>query len=257
MPEDKYQISIKANFINILLLEDELKYFDLILSKPINGMESWIEKLRATRSVFLPLHNLKDLTTKLNIQNQPEFSKLTRALRKRLEFSNHFRNKGIGHLDSTLLERAVQWHPFVFVDTGNETDELRLADAHRAIIESCINSFVDKEGVQKEFGHEVDLAYPKDANEFYGYLKSIVEDSLQWLLNAKAILKSKIKFHTKEDIFELASVAGATNFNLREDSNLEFSESESKVMISKGLDELEADGLDKKTITLLKSKFEI
>lgn len=52
MTEEKYQITAKAHYINLLLLKDELKYFDVLLSKKIVGSESWLTKLRATRSVF-------------------------------------------------------------------------------------------------------------------------------------------------------------------------------------------------------------
>jgi hypothetical protein len=45
-------------------------------------MRDWIEKLRATRAVFLTLYNIKDLTTKLRIQNLPEHTAKTKSLRK-------------------------------------------------------------------------------------------------------------------------------------------------------------------------------
>jgi hypothetical protein len=257
MEENKYQIGIKANFISLMLLKDELKHFDLILSKPIEGMRDWIEKLRATRAVFLTLYNIKDLTTKLRIQNLPEHTAKTKSLRKKLELANHFRNKGIGHLDTELLKRAVQWNPLMLVKEQKDTTELRLADAHRAVIESCINSYIDKDGVQKEFGHEIDLFYPKDIEEFYEYLKSIVVDSLEWMSFSKNILNEKINYHTTEDIFELASVAGATNFDLKGNSDLNFCKADSKINMGRGLEKLASQGLPQDVINLIKSKYEI
>ncbi|MCC4833830.1 hypothetical protein LMH66_14395 [Shewanella sp. 10N.7] len=257
MEEEKYQIDIKANYINLLLLEDELKHFDLILSKPIKEMLGWVEKLRTTRSVFLTLYNIKDVTSKLRIQSPNEYVVKTKALRKKLELANHIRNKGIGHLDTTLLKRAVQWNPLMFVKTGKETEELRLADAHRAVLESCINSYIDNDGVQKEFGHEVDLFYPKDTEEFYGYLNLIVQESLDWLSDSKEILSAQIKYHSIEDIFELSSVAAATNFDLKGKSDLSFCKKDSKNNIKEGLEKLVEHGVSPEAINLIKNKYEI
>ena len=257
MEEDKYQIDIKANYINLLLLEDELKHFDTILSKPIKEMQGWIEKLRATRGVFITLYNIKDVTSKLRIHNPAEYVAKTKVVRKKLELANHIRNKGIGHLDTTLLKRAVQWNPLIFVETGKETDDLRLADAHRAVLESCINSYIDNDGVQKEFGHEVDLFYPKDTEEFYDYLKSVVQESLDWLAESKEILNAQIKYHSTEDIFELSSVAGATNFDLKGESDLGFCKDESKRRISEGLEKLAEHGVPREAINLIQGKYEI
>ncbi len=64
MEEDKYQITEKANFINLLLLEDEIKHFDIILSKQVKNISDWQEKLRTTRAVFMTLYNVKDVTNK-------------------------------------------------------------------------------------------------------------------------------------------------------------------------------------------------
>ena len=63
---------------------------------------------------------------------------------KELSFANHFRNRGIGHLNDTLLKRAVQWRPQIFFEGFNDSNEFQLIEAQRAIIESCINSFIDK-----------------------------------------------------------------------------------------------------------------
>lgn len=257
MDESKYQVESKAIYINLMMLEDELTYFDHILSKDIQDIHDLIEKLRATRGVFLTLYNVKDVSTKLKVKDQPEHTNKTRSLRRRLDFANHVRNKGIGHLDSSLLKRAVQWNPLMFVDVDKQPKELRLADAHRAVIESCINSYIDSDGIQKIFGHEIDLAYPNEANEFYGYLKKLVTDSLDWISDSITFLHSNIEFHTQDDIQELASVAATTDFNLKVEQVLYYSEQESKVKISRGLDVLRDEGISEEVINKLKKKYEI
>lgn len=257
MDDSKYQVDTKAIYINLMMLEDELINFDHILSKGIQDIHDWIEKLRATRSVFLSLYNVKEASNKIRIEDQSEYTNKTRSLRRELEFANHVRNKGIGHLDTNLLKRAVQWNPLMFVEVDEQPKELRLADAHRTVIESCINSYINNEGIQKVFGHEIDLGYPNDASEFYKYLKKLVDDSLEWLSESISILHSKINFHTKADIQELASVAGATNFNLDDEPALIYSEEESKARISRGLDSLRDEGVSEDFINKLKKKYEI
>jgi hypothetical protein len=257
MDDSKYQVETKAIYINLMMLEDELTYFDHILSKGIQDIHDWIEKLRATRGVFLTLYNVKDASTKLRVQDQPEHTNKTRSLRRELEFANHVRNKGIGHLDTILLKRAVQWNPLMFVEVDKQPKELRLADAHRAVIESCINSYINNEGIQQVFGHEIDLVYPNDADEFYKYLKKLVDNSLEWISDSISILHSQIDFHTQDDIQELASVAGATNFNLKDEQVLHYSKEESKVKISRGLDKLRDEGISDDVISKLKKKYEI
>lgn len=257
MDDSKYQIETKATYIALMLLEDELTYFDRILSNRIHDIYDWIEKLRATRSVFLSLYNVKDVSTKLKVQDQPEFTRKTRLLRRELEFANYVRNKGIGHLDTSLLKRAVQWNPLMFVEVDKQPKELRLADAHRSVIESCVNSYINNEGIQIIFGHEIDLAYPSDANIFYKYLKNLVDNSLEWISASIALLHSQIDFHTQDDIQELASVAGATNFNLKDEQILHYSKEESKARISRGLDRLRDEGISDKVISKLKKKYEV
>lgn len=257
LDEDKYQISMKSNYINIILLEDEINCFNIIFSKKIDNINDWIEKLRTTRSIFLTLYNIKDVTIKLKIKSVKEHIAKTRSLRKKLEFANHFRNKGIGHLDTTLLNRAVQWETFIFLENDKENELLILANSHKAVIESCINSYLNSEGTQKEFGHEIDLAYPGDNQEFYSYLELLVREAVEWLQSSRQILHSQIKFHTKDEVFELAAVAGATNFNLKGDSDLNYCEDYSKKIISKGLEKIAGHDVKQVDIDVLKKKYEI
>lgn len=253
--QSKYQIETKANYINLILLEDELIKLDETLSRAIRDAYDWIEKLRATRAVFLTLYNISEVSNRLMIQGQPEYAKKTRELRKQLEFPNHARNKGIGHLDIDLLKRAAQWDPLMFVEAENQSREFRLATAQRIVIESCINSFINKEGVQKTFGHEIDLSYKNDIDEFYEYLKNLIAISLEWLSNSIKILPAEIDFHTKDDIFELASVASETDFNLKNKQILHYSKEESKIRISRGLDDLKKNGVPDDIIDNLKKKY--
>ncbi|WP_176718928.1 hypothetical protein, partial [Methylophaga muralis] len=64
-------------------------------------------------------------------------------------------------------------------------------------------------------------------------------------------------FHTQDDILELASVAGATNFNLKDEQVLNYCKDESKDRIRQGLDKLSDEGMSDDIISKLKKKYEI
>lgn len=257
MTEDKYQISTKAQYINLLLLKDELEYFDGVMSGVIADPESWLAKLRATRSVFLTLNNVKDATDRIQVKGDEEFVAKTRKLRKDLIFANHFRNRGIGHLNDTLLKRAVQWSPQIFYESSRDNVVFQVIEAQRTIIESCINSFIDKDGVQKVFGTEIDLMYPPNAKEFFNYLSEIVNGAIVWLSESASILLHSIDHHSDEEIQELAAIAGQTNFDLKAESDLEFSVEEMREKFSNAMEALEQHGAKPEILEFLRERIQI
>jgi len=254
MTDDKYQINTKSQYINLLLLKDELQYFDGVLSEVTSDAETWLTKLRVTRSVFLTLNNVKDAADRIQVDSGREFVAKTRKLRKDLIFANHFRNRGIGHLNDTLLKRAVQWSPQLFYEESKENESFKLVEAQRTIIESCINSFIDKDGAQKVFGTEIDLMYPPNAKQFFTYLSEIVNEAIGWLSEAIAILLNSIDHHTHEEIQELAAIAGQTNFDLKTESDLTFSPEEMRDSFISVIEELEKQGTDPKILEFLREK---
>ena len=72
MTEERYQITTKAHYINLLLLRNELRHFDKVLAETISDSEIWLTKLRATRSVFLTLNNVKDISNRIRIKGSKE-----------------------------------------------------------------------------------------------------------------------------------------------------------------------------------------
>ena len=257
MEEDKYQFREKSQYLNFLILKDELQTVDSVLSQHIKESKDLLTKFRATRSVFLVLNNVKDAADRVQIKASEDFIKKTRNLKKKLIFANHFRNRGIGHLDAALLNRAVQWSPQIFYESAKENELFRLIESHRAIIESCINSFIDTEGTQKVFGTEIDLMYPPNAKQFYSYLSEMVTEAISWLSDALTITFEEIDHHTDEEIQELAAIAGQTNFNLKENAEYSYSIEEHREVLSNTIKTLEEDGTDPKTIEYIRSKFEI
>lgn len=217
MNKEKYQITEKSNYLNILILIDELQSYNTSLSDD-------------------------------NV-------KFSRNLKKKLAFANHFRNRAVGHLNETLLERAVQWSPQIFSSASKENLKFKIAEAHRVIIEACTNSFINHEGIQKVFNTEIDLMYPPDAELFFTHLQELVTESLEWLTISAESTLSSIQHHDENEIKELAAIAAKTNFNLKEESQYSYPQEVQKVQIQKVIKELEKRGTEKKIIEFIKSQF--
>lgn len=253
MSREKYQIKEKANFLNLLLLKDDLIHFHRLLDRPTKNTDDWLHKLRNTRQVFLILDNVREAALKINLKGTKTYTEHTRQIRKTLSFVNHFRNKAIGHLDHTLLERAVQWHPSLFSTDHKDDEEFRIIEGHRAVIESSINSFIDEGGKQKIFETEIDLMYPPDHDLFYQYLWKVVTDSIEWLSNSLAILSAEIKYHTRDEMGEIAAIAGQTEFNLKLKSDLTYNEAETKKAFDNSIEKMKSLGVKKEIVELLEN----
>ena len=121
-------------------------------------------------------------------------------------------------------------------------------------MESTINSYLNEDGEQKVFKTEIDFLYPPDAEQFFGFLSSIVKQSISWLVSALEIIKSEIKLHSGNKVKEMGSIAGKTNFNLKDESNYTFSEEEMRESIVSVIEKFREMGTDEKVIEFLENK---
>lgn len=250
-----YNIKEKAQFIRLTILLHDLQCYDEALQEKISDKHSLTQKFRNTRNVFVSLHNLKDALSDIQVDLGPDFISRTRKLRKELEFVGHVRNKGVGHLDKKLLERAAQWMPQIFYESSKENDDYIIFECYRAVLETSINSHINSEGEQKVFSTDIDLLYPENGQRFFAYLSFLVNESISWLSEAKESVKSQIDFHTEENITELSSVAGQTNFDLKSESSSEFSEDETRQRLLSAIEKLEEIGAEQRIIDFVKKEF--
>jgi hypothetical protein len=248
MNKDTYQISRKAEFILLTILLHDLTCFDKELQESISDKDSLIRKFRITRNVFVSLHNLKDSLNRIRVSRDEEFISKTRALRRELELITHIRNKGVGHLDRNLLERAAQWMPQIFNEGTKFNEDYIVFECYRAIMEASVNSYLNESGEQKNFSTEIDFLYPPDAKLFYEFLSRTVNDSMDWLSQAREIVKSEIDFYQNDKIKELAFVAANTNFNLNAESNYKFNEDEMKARTLSVIEMMREIGADERVI---------
>jgi hypothetical protein len=252
LSKEKYQIARKADYVGLKIILNELLYFHKDIQLTILDKKSLAFRMRSTLNVFVPLHNLKDAINRIRINSINDFVLKTRKLRKELEFISHIRNKGAGHIDNEMLERAVQWHPHIFNESTKENDDYLSFECYRAVIESGINSYICKEGIQKVFETEVDLLYPPDAKQFYDFLGNLISNSIDWIYEALEIIKSEINFHSNEQVIEYAAIAAKTSFNLKEESPLEFDALETENKLKEAIEQIKnMDGTDPKVIEFM------
>lgn len=251
MSKEKYQIPEKARWLRLRLLIDELDSYKRTLQVERDDIDAWNQLLRHTRSIFIILHNISEELQRIHLNDTEQVNR-KRALLKKLKFASHVRNKGVGHLNETMSERAVQWMPQLFTKEGlADNGTIRLATAQHAVIEACVNSYIDNSGVQKQFGTEIDLHYPPDQRAFFEYMGSTVDEAKSLLATVLANLDSSIVRHRWADAKELYAVAGKTEFDLRGRTDLSFSEAESAKAFSKAVAALEQMGVDDRVVEFL------
>ena len=255
MSKEKYQIQRKSDFICLTILLHDLKCFDEELSEPTKDIDAIINKMRNARNVFVSLHNLKDSMNRIRIHGgEAQFISETRRLRRDLDFIVHIRNKGVGHLDRTLLERAAQWVPELFHVNSYENDNYLTFMAYKAVLESAINSYLNEKGKQKVFETEIDFFYPPNAEQFFIFLSDIVKRSIAWLETMRDAVGEEINLHSDDMVKEMSAVAGGTNFNLEEESYFEFSEEEMKNRIVSVIERIREMGIEESSIKLLENR---
>lgn len=254
MSKEKYQIPRKSDFICLTILLHDLKCFDEELSEGIEDIGTLVRKMRNTRNVFVSLHNLKDSMNRIRIDGEAQFVSDAKSLRRDLDFIVHIRNKGVGHLDRVLLERAAQWIPEIFHVNSHENDDYLTFLSYKAVLESTINSYLNEDDEQKIFKTEIDFLYPPNSEQFFGFLSDIVKRSITWLENAREIVRSGIELHSDEQVKEMGAIAGQTNFNLKDESSFTFSEEEMKKCIASAIEKLREIGAEEKVIHFLENK---
>lgn len=251
MNAEKYQIKEKAQYLNLLLLKDDLTYFHGMLCSTAKGADGWLNQLRNTRQVFLILDNVRAAAQNINLKGSKAYTEQTRQIRRELLFVNHFRNKAVGHLDHTLLERAVQWTPSLFSEDSKNNEKVQTIEGHRAVIEAAINSYLDDEGIQKVFKTEIDLLYPANYDLFYQYLWKVVTNSIDWVSQALSMISSKIEYHNCKEMHKIASISGQTEFNLKLESTLSYVEAESNKAFEKSIVKIKEMGIKPEVIAFL------
>lgn len=204
---------IKEKYFRTILIKDDIT----IYHKELSEETDWNKKLRLFKNCFIALDILRDSFCHFNmlLKNEKKLTEKAKDLKKRLTFINHLRNKISGHLDEKVISKAVQWQPFIFSQEIKDNEEGMKALIYMSLIESSINSYIDIDSKQKVFDTEIDLLYPPNQKMFFNYVGNLNVDAIDFLSDIENILKERIIFWDKNELFRMALKAGKTDFNLK------------------------------------------
>lgn len=210
------QDELKRDYISIMIISADIVENGYAYSQAAEK-NNVIECFRQLKNAFIPYSLLEGSLkcfSKYTIGNK-DLSDKMKELRKRLHFMNHLRNKCSGHLDSEVLDKAIQWEPSLF------NKDIIFSDTHiyyiyKALLESAINSYCNENGVQKYFLTEIDLFYPPNWESFLNFMSESEVTSIDFLNDIKKIIVSQIKpTETMEDLLKQAMIASKTDFRLQ------------------------------------------
>lgn len=205
--------SAKELYLRAILVQNDITFYH----KQLSTVHHFGEKLRLITFCLTSLNifreSLQDFSFML--KEEKSLSAKVKSIRSKLNFINHLRNKVSGHLDSEVVEKAVQWAPSLFNEGSKSNVDFHITLFRKSLLESAINSYLDSNGKQKEFQTEIDLFYPPNSTTFLNYLRDLNIFSIEWLGDFASCVKEKIKFSSDEEMFELARFAGLLDFNLK------------------------------------------
>lgn len=167
------------------------------------------------KAALIALANVTDLELKLRptYKLHPETSTIIKPLYKNLEFAKYLRNKFVGHIHSDLVEKAIEWQPTLRQIAGRLNEPRYALLVNLWLLETAINTYVDKAGKHKIFDSETDLFYPPDFERFLTFLEMTVRGSIAYLKAFNDLWA--LKLGSGDDVgfdLELAMKAGMTKF---------------------------------------------
>ncbi|WP_338814775.1 hypothetical protein V9L05_06005 [Bernardetia sp. Wsw4-3y2] len=207
---------LKTAYLRVIILLDDISNYHKELE---NSGDDLNKKFRLLKDNFLSLDNLRQSFNYFDriIKQDKDLILRAKSLKKRLEFTNHLRNKISGHLDENLLQKAVQWEPHIFSIKCKE-DSLynsQVILTYKTLLESAINSYIDLNSNQKVFGTEIDLFYEPNRSLFFNYVGELNDNSITFLKMIKMVIEEKTDFLDFYQVIAMCIKAGETDFNLR------------------------------------------
>ncbi|MBI5324642.1 MAG: hypothetical protein HZB41_05120 [Ignavibacteriae bacterium] len=144
-------------FYRTLIQYFDLQYFHQLFSKKNYDNEN---KFLLIRQFIIPIHNLNKTLDELSpyLRNNNNLIIAKRKIKSQLVFYNHLRNRISGHLDDSIIEKAVRENPYIF-DKLITKDNIFNSQFSINIyfLEEGINSFIDEHPKQDILDRKYDL----------------------------------------------------------------------------------------------------
>jgi hypothetical protein len=211
------QIDAKKAYLTMLLTLDDISASADTMKSVTNDSDTLLNYFRSFRFLVITLTNLSDNLNSIEraLKNLNFQSTKISDLRKSLDFVKHMRNKGVGHLDGQLLEKSIQWQPFMFSleMKGNIIPSSIFANI--AILELAINSYVKDTGEHKALSSVIDFVDPADFSQISDYMLNVSQECIDYMAPRLGFLEEQIKYYEKSETLYVNSVAGSTDFNLK------------------------------------------
>jgi len=167
------------------------------------------------KGAIVALANVRDIERSLRptYEDHPELAEIIRPVKKNLEFVYYLRNKFVGHIHRDLIDKALEWKPELRYLAPHLGDSKAVVLTNIFVLETAINTYVDKDQRHKVFESETDLAYPPDMARFLAFLEVSVRTSIDYLDSYCATISKRIAVpDPKEFDLELWLKAGKTKF---------------------------------------------
>lgn len=195
--EKKY----KRDFLRTVILLKEIKFFsDHLFKEQYKSndaaamLQKHIDNQIYLKYDFIPLNLLKESLEHFSIycKDNLELSAQYKKLKKDLDFVNHLRNKVGAHLSDEALDKMIQWNPDIYDDRARTDVLFQEYQIYRSMMEVAINSYLDTNGQQKQFGTDLDIEL--EAKVFYTYLLNTVNSSILFLEKIQNVIRPNIKY---------------------------------------------------------------
>lgn len=197
----KNERKYKRDFLRTVILLKEIKFLSDHLFKEqyksndaVDMLQKHIENQIYLKCDFIPLNLLRESLDSFSIycKDDPELTAQSKKLKKDLDFVNHLRNKVGAHLSDEALDKMIQWNPDIYDDRARADVLFQEYQIYRAMMEVAINSYLDTNGQQKQFGTDLDIEL--EAKVFYTYLLNTVNSSILFLEKIQNIIRPNIKY---------------------------------------------------------------
>lgn len=167
------------------------------------------------KTAFVALANVADFESLVSpsykVHAAP--SVLLKPFKRNLEFAKYLRNKAVGHIHPQLIAKAIEWQPLLRRVPGRLQGSQGFLVLNLWLLETAINSYVNKAGRHKIFDGETDLMYPPDWNRFLGFLETTIRGSILYLESLASFWTPTLVPPDAEPFdLDLALKAGKTRF---------------------------------------------
>jgi hypothetical protein len=199
-------------FIKANLLKADLLEIDKQLSQ---GFECNMKTLLLVKQAFLTVANLYDfeVTIKPIYRDFRELSAKYKEHLKQYTFSKYLRNKFVGHIKPELITKAIEWKPELRYSLNRVGEPEIMFIFNLFILETAINTYVDKDGGHQLFNTETDLVYPPDFDRFMKFLTITIRSAIEYLEQlSNALGESVEKLTPQEQKLDHWKKAGQTQF---------------------------------------------